>query len=158
MLGQVEREQSKSDLILPWVVVVMMVAMLVAYVVASHLFGEQLQQPLPQSQRVVIRTILYAIAIITFPLTNLIRHIQLRLNQTMPGDDPSKSRYLLTVTVSMVLVESVGIFGFIMFILGDDFNTLYIFTGLSALGIFLYRPKPDEYHDIIEERNARKHE
>lgn len=158
MLGQVEREQSKSDLILPWMVVGMMVAMLVAYVVVCHLFGEQLQQPLPQSQRVLIRTILYALAIVTFPLTNLIRHIQLRLNQTMPGDKLSKSRYLLTVTVSMVLVESVGIFGLVMFILGDDFNTLYIFTGLSALGMFLYRPKPDEYHDIIEARNARKHE
>ena len=158
MLGRVEREQSKSDLILPWMVVVMMLVMLVAYVVVCHLFGEQLQQPLPQNQRELIRTILYAIAIVTFPLTNLIRHIQLRLNQTMPGDTPSKSRYLLTVTVSMVLIESVGIFGFIMFILGDDFNTLYIFTGLSALGMFLYRPKPDEYYDIIEARNARKHE
>jgi len=158
MLGQVEHEQSKSDLILPWMVVAMMVAMLAAYVVVCHAFGEQLQEPLPQSQRELIRTILYAIAIVTFPLTNLIRHIQLRLNQTMPGDEPSKSRYLLTVTVSMVLVESVGIFGFVMFILGDDFNTLYIFTGLSALGMFLYRPKPDEYHDIIEARNARKHE
>ncbi|WP_027158999.1 hypothetical protein [Methylobacter luteus] len=158
MLGRVEREQSKSDLILPWMVVVMMLVMLVAYVVVCHLFGEQLQQPLPQNQRELIRTILYAIAIVAFPLTNLIRHIQLRLNQTMPGDTPSKSRYLLTVTVSMVLIESVGIFGFIMFILGDDFNTLYIFTGLSALGMFLYRPKPDEYYDIIEARNARKHE
>ncbi|MGJ0489771.1 hypothetical protein [Methylobacter sp.] len=158
MLGRVEREQSKSDLILPWIVVVMMLVMLVAYVVMCHLFGEQLQQPLPQNQRELIRTILYAIAIVTFPLTNLIRHIQLRLNQTMPGDTPSKSRYLLTVTVSMVLIESVGIFGFIMFILGDDFNTLYIFTGLSALGMFLYRPKPDEYYGIIEARNARKHE
>jgi hypothetical protein len=158
MLGRVEREQSKSDLILPWMVVVMMLVMLVAYVVMCHLFGEQLQQPLPQNQRELIRTILYAIAIVTFPLTNLIRHIQLRLNQTMPGDTPSKSRYLLTVTVSMVLIESVGIFGFIMFILGDDFNTLYIFTGLSALGMFLYRPKLDEYYDIIEARNARKHE
>lgn len=158
MLSQVEREQSMSDLILPWMVVVMMVAMLVAYVAVCHLFGEQLQQSLPQSQRVLIRTIFYALAIVAFPLTNLIRHIQLRLNQTMPGDEPSKSRYLLTVTVSMVLVESVGIFGFVMFILGDDFNTLYIFTGLSVLGMFLYRPKPDEYHDIIEARNARKHE
>jgi hypothetical protein len=158
MLGRVEREQSKSDLILPWMVVVMMLVMLVAYVVVCHLFGEQLQQTLPQNQRELIRTILYTIAIVTFPLTNLIRHIQLRLNQTMPGDAPSKSRYLLTVTVSMVLIESVGIFGFIMFILGDDFNTLYIFTGLSALGMFLYRPKPDEYYDIIEARNARKHE
>ncbi|WP_442497745.1 hypothetical protein [Methylobacter sp. sgz302048] len=158
MLDRVEREKSKSDLILPWTVVAIMFAMLVAYIVVCHSFGEQLQQPLPQNQRELIRTILYAVAIITFPLTNLIRHIQVRLNQTMPGDDSSKNRYLLTVIVSMALIESVGIFGFVMFMLGDDFNTLYIFTGLSALGMFLYRPKPDEYYAIIEERNARKHQ
>jgi hypothetical protein len=158
MLGQVEREQLKADLILPWIIVIMMLVTLAAAIIACHIAGGQLQQHLPHDQRELIRTILYAVAIVTFPLTNLIRHIQLRLNQTMPGDKPAKNRYLLTVTVSAALIESVGIFGFVMFILGDDFNTLYIFTGLSALGLFLYRPKPDEYYDIVEARNAQKQE
>ena len=84
MGNQVEREQLKSDLILPWVIVGMMLTMLAAYIIICHTLGEQLQQPLPEAQRVLIRTVFYAIAIVTFPLTNLIRHIQLRLNQTMP--------------------------------------------------------------------------
>jgi hypothetical protein len=158
MQGQVEREQLKSDLILPWVVVGVMLAMLAAYVIVCHVIGEQLQRPLPEDQRVLVRSILYVVAIVTFPMTNLIRHIQLRLNQTMPGDNPAKSRYLVTVIVSMSLIEIVGIFGFVMFILGDGFNTLYIFTGLSALGLFLYRPKPDEYVEIIEAMAEKKHE
>lgn len=158
MQGQVEREQLKSDLILPWVVVGMMLAMLAAYVIVCHVIGDQLQRPLPEDQRVLVRSILYVVAIVTLPMTNLIRHIQLRLNQTMPGDNPAKSRYLVTVIVSMSLIEIVGIFGFVMFILGDGFNTLYIFTGLSALGLFLYRPKPDEYVEIIEAMAAQKHE
>jgi len=54
------------------------------------------------------------------------------------------------------LIESVGIFGFVMFILGDNFNTLYIFSGLSALGMFLYRPQMDEYARIIEALTAQK--
>lgn len=90
------------------------------------------------------------LAIIAFPITNLIRHIQLRLNQTMPGKKSAKSRYLLTIFVSMVLIEGVGALGFVMFLLGDDFNTLYIFTGLSALGLYLYRPKAEEYGKIVE--------
>jgi hypothetical protein len=110
-------------------------------------------------------------------MTNLIRHIQLRLNQTMPNshsapeiDDcmdaggrathgavsEAKKRYLVTVIVSMSLIESVGIFGFVMFILGDNFNTLFIFSGLSALGMFLYRPKLDEYARIVEALTAQK--
>ena len=163
MLGRVKPEQLKSDLILPWVIQGIMLATLVAYIIVCIAFGDQLQQPLPEAQRVLIRTILYVVAIVIFPMTNLIRHIQLRLNQTMPYSHTmpgvaAKKRYLVTVIVSMSLIESVGIFGFVMFILGDNFNTLYIFSGLSTLGMFLYRPKVDEYAGIVEALTAQKYE
>jgi len=154
MPGRVEPEQLKSDLILPWIIQGIMLAMLMAYVVVCITFGDQIQQPLQEAQRVLIRTIFYIVAIVTFPLTNLIRYIQLRLNQTMPFSHgtvtEAKKRYLVTIIVSMSLIESVGVFGFVMFILGDNFNTLYIFSGLSVLGLFLYRPKVEEYARIIE--------
>ncbi|MCK9637109.1 MAG: hypothetical protein M0R41_12600 [Methylobacter tundripaludum] len=163
MGNQVERKQLKADLMLPWVIVGMMLTMLAAYIIICHTLGEQLQQPLPEAQRVLLRTVFYVIAIVTFPLTNLIRHIQLRLNQTMPCSaatpgNIAKSRYLVTVIISMSLIEVVGIFGLIMFVFGDGFNTLYILTGLSALGLFLYRPKVDEYSEIIEAISAQNHE
>jgi hypothetical protein len=189
MTGRVQQERLKSALILPWLILVIMLVMLVTNIIICQTIGNQLQQPLPEAQRVLIRTILYAIAIVTFPLTNLIRYIQLRLNQTMPpshvilmnedcmdeGDTTpgkveeelesclgqrssamhgvvaeAKNRYLVTVIMSMALIGSVGIFGFIMFVLGDNFNTLYIFTGMSALGLYLYRPKAEEYARILE--------
>jgi hypothetical protein len=165
MPGRVEPEQLKSDLILPWVIQGVMLVTIAAYVVVCITFGDQIQQPLPEAQRVLIRTILYVVAIVIFPMTNLIRYIQLRLNQTMPYSYSqttpgmeAKKRYLVTVIVSMSLIESVGIFGFVMFILGDNFNTLYIFSGLSALGMFLYRPKVDEYTKIVEALTAQKYE
>jgi hypothetical protein len=155
MPGRVEPVQLKSDLFLPWLIQGLMLASLVVYVIVCITLGDQIQQHLPEAQRVLIRTILYIVAIVTFPMTNLLRYIQLRLNQTMPFSniDPegeAKKRYLVTVIVSMSLIESVGIFGFVMFILGDNFNTLYIFTGLSALGLFLYRPKVHEYAGIVK--------
>jgi hypothetical protein len=163
MLGRVEPEQLKSDLILPWVIQGFMLATLAAFLIVCIAFGDQIQEPLPEAQRVLIRTILYVVAIATFPMTNLIRYIQLRLNQTMPYSHSTpgmvaKKRYLVTIIVSMSLIESVGIFGFVMFILGDNFNTLYIFSGLSALGMFLYRPKVDEYAKIVEALSTEKHE
>lgn len=159
----VAREQLNSDLILPWLVVGVMLAMLATYMTVCHLLGEQLQHPLPEAQRVLFRTLFYALAIITFPMTNLIRHVQLRLNQTMPCpkaelNNTAKSRYLLTVIVSMALVEVVGVLGFVMFVLGDGFNTLYLFSGLSALGLFLYRPKADEYSEIVSALTNQSHE
>ncbi len=68
----------------------------------------------------------------------------------MPGNKPAKARYLLTIIVSMALVEGIGVLGFVMFMLGDDFNSLYIFLGLSTLGVYLYRPKQAEYGLIVE--------
>lgn len=140
----------KNDLLPHWIIVGMMLVTLAVYVVICHQFGHELQEPIPETQRVFIRTLFYAIAIGTFPVTNLIRHIHLRLNQTMPGNKPAKSRYLLTVIVSMALIEGIGVLGFVMFMLGDDFNTLYIFTGLSALGLYLYRPKEEEYFQVVD--------
>jgi hypothetical protein len=139
----------KNDLTLHWGVVGMMLVTLLIYLFICYQFGHELQEPLPEARRVFIRTVFYGIAIVAFPITNLIRHVQLRLNQTMPGNKSAKSRYLLTIIVSMALVEGVGVLGFVMYMLGDDFNTLYIFLGLSALGLYLYRPKEDEYNQIV---------
>ncbi|UOA08242.1 hypothetical protein [Methylobacter sp. S3L5C] len=154
MPGKVKPEQLKADLVIPWIILGVMLVMLAALLIVCLTLGEQMQQPLPEAQRVLIRTIFYVVAIITFPLTNLIRYIQLRLNQTMPFSqgtvNEAKSRYLVTIIVSMSLIESVGVFGLVMFVLGDNVNTLYIFSGLSALGLFLYRPKVEEYARIVE--------
>ncbi len=100
-----------------------------------------IQSPFEPDQQLMLRTVLYWVAILTLPLTNLIRHIQLRLNQTMPTPTPAKNRYVLTVLVSILLCESIGLYGLLLFCVGDGFNTFIIFTGLSALGMFLYRPK-----------------
>lgn len=145
-----ENKQLESDLILHWIIVIMMLSMLIAYNIICHLMGSEIQVNIDEDQRILIRTVFYIIAIILFPMVSLIRHILLRLNQTMPGDLPAKNRYLTTIIITLVLVEAVGVFGFVMFVLGDGFNTLYIFSTLGALGIYLHRPKQDEYGGIIE--------
>lgn len=147
-----------SDLLLPWLVTGAMLLMVLVYLLICIVMGEQLQQHWPENQRILIRTVFYVCAIIAFPFTNLIRHVQLRLNETMPGDKPAKNRYLLTIIVSMALIESVGVLGFVLFLLGDGYNSLYIFTGLSVLGVYLYRPKLDEYSRIIEALDVKKNQ
>ena len=68
----------------------------------------------------------------------------------MPTATPAKNRYFLTVLVSMALIESIGLYGLLLFYLGDGVNSLFIFSGLSALGLFLYRPKLAEYRSVVE--------
>jgi len=163
MQDQHTPQPTRSNLTAAWLVTGTMLATLLAYLIFCHVLGNEFRQPLPEAQRLTLRTVLYAIAIITFPITNLIRYLQLRLNQTMPMvktdcRNVAKSRYLATVSVSMSLIASIGIFGLVMFILGDDFNTLSIFIGMSALGLFLYRPKADELEQIVAALADKAHE
>ncbi|MDD2723579.1 MAG: hypothetical protein PHH59_06110 [Methylovulum sp.] len=167
MHNRVDRQQLQTDLRLPWLLVAVMAVMLLVSVTICQTQGESLQYALPDalsdSRRELIRTLLYSVAIVTFPFTNLLRHIQLRLNQTMPigqvaYDKAAKNRYLVTVLVSMSLIQSPGIYGFVMFLLGDQFNTLTIFTLMSVLGLYLYRPKLDEYTQIMDALANQHHE
>jgi len=68
----------------------------------------------------------------------------------MPGNNPAGNRYLTTIVTTQVMMELIAIFGLLMFILSDSDNTLTIFSGMALLGMFLHRPKIEEYLDIEE--------
>ena len=139
-----------------WVIVGVMCFIQSIYILLAHLLQQPLQQtPMMAESREILRSIFYLIAIVTFPLTNLTRHIQLRLNQTVASDTSLNKRYLVTVMVSQIMIASIGSLGFIIFILGDDFNSLYIFSFLAFLGFFLYRPKEDEYQNLKNNYHGR---
>lgn len=143
-------QQLQSDLLMAGVIRALALMSLIAVVVICHTYGNKIQLGMDEQQRILIRTLLYIVAITTFPIMKFMRHVLLRLNQTAKGNKTAKSRYLVTIFVSMTVAVSIGIYGFAMFVLGDSFNTLYIFTLLSALAMYLYRPKIEEYQAIIE--------
>ena len=150
MSARIERKKIQSDLLLPWIVFCIMLLMLAGQIFICHYFIDDIRLATYTEPPILIRSVLYFVAIITFPLTNLIRHIMLRLNQTMPGETTAKSRYFITVLISMSFAETLGIYGLILFVIGDDFNTLYIFSCLCVLALFLYRPKVEEYRTVID--------
>lgn len=151
-----EQKKSSSDLTWHWVITGIMLSMVIAYNVTSHFAGSTIQINITEEQRIFIRTVFYGISIILFPIANLLRHILLRLNQTIPGDSTAKSRYLITIIMTMSLIGIVSICGFVMFILGDGYNTLYIFSLLGTLGIYLHKPKQEEYQQIIDALRIQK--
>lgn len=142
----------KSPIFLPWLITSLVIMLLSISIFFAHFC--HFQSPLTEHERIIWRTVFYILAILLLPLTNLLRHIFLRLNQTMPPLDKAnlektlKTRYTLTVSVSMLLILTIGSFGSLMFYLGDGFNTLHIFNIVAGLGIFLYRPKINEYQQI----------
>ncbi|MCK5870738.1 hypothetical protein BMR07_11575 [Methylococcaceae bacterium CS1] len=146
----ISEQQLQSDLLLAGASRAVALVSLIVLVVICHIYSDKIQIGMEEQQRVLIRTVLYVVAITTFPLMKFMRHVLLRLNQTTKSSSTSKSRYMLTIAISMLVAESIGIYGFVMYLLGDSFNTLYIFTGLSALAMYLYKPKIEEYRTIIE--------
>lgn len=141
----------KPNALMPhWLICLAMLSLLLIYNLICHLWGDDIRQPLQEPQRILIRTVFYVIAIVLFPLVNLLRYILLRLNQTMPGEKTAAQRYLLTIIVTQAMIEVVSLLGFLMFVLGDDFNTLYIFSLLGAVGLYLHKPKREELQSISD--------
>lgn len=151
-----EQKKTTSELTWHWVITGIMFSLVIAFNIFFHFAKSEIQIVLVEEQRVFFRTLFYVISIILFPLVNLLRHILLKLNQTMPGNNPAKYRYLMTIIITLSLIGIVGIFGLIMFVLGDGYNTLYIFSILVMIGIFLHRPKLEEYKLIIEALKTQK--
>ncbi len=139
-----------------WLIVTVMVLTVFASLLICEYQGAKIQFRFDESMREFLRSVFYLMAIITFPVTSLFRHVLLRLNQTMPGDKPARIRYLVTIIMTQVMIESVAVLGVLMFVLGDGYNTLYIFNVMALLGFFLHRPKKEEYVKIVAELERRK--
>lgn len=148
--------KTTNSLLFPWFITAVVVTLLSVSFIFVHFYGAPFQQPLAESDRIFWRTIFYILAILILPLTNLLRHIFLRLNQTMPllmGADLEKTariRYALTVAVSQSMMILIGGLGGMIFYFGDAINSFHILTGLAILGAFLYRPKNVESQQIID--------
>jgi hypothetical protein len=61
---------------------------------------------------------------------------------------PFIGKYATAVIVSLALSENIGIYGFVLFLLGGGFKTFYIFIAVSALAMVYYRPKREEMEKL----------
>ncbi|MGR9107331.1 MAG: hypothetical protein ACU843_10430 [Gammaproteobacteria bacterium] len=104
----------------------------------------------PEYPIVWLRTFGYALAIILFPIIGGIRRRAERKQQvephcadTAPQSCARSGPYLAGLVVSLILAEVIALFGFYLFLCGDNLQTVYIFIGLSILAILLQRPGSD---------------
>lgn len=139
-----------------WLIWASMLSMLAVYILIARFCGSQIRGLIDLSEYIIpLRTVFYLVALATFPFINLLRQkmarypSQRRWHHDRHIQTARYHRYYLTiVTLSLSLAESIGAWGFVLFILGDDLQTLYLFCGMSALAIVLYRPKADELEQM----------
>ncbi len=139
-----------------WIIWGGMFLTLFIYVLVCHLLvaefrgGASLDFPLGK-----LRRILYVVAAATLLITYLLRKSLLRIRQDHSGSRTPESRpvlnqppFLAKYTTAMLILcalcEAIGIYGFVLFLIGDTFQTLYVFICVSALAMYFYRPKREE--------------
>lgn len=64
---------------------------------------------------------------------------------------PAVIKYGIAVTISLAISESVGVFGFVLFLASHDFQALYTFTAISAIAMIYHRPKMQELQEVVSE-------
>jgi F0F1-type ATP synthase membrane subunit c/vacuolar-type H+-ATPase subunit K len=150
----------EKGLLTLWIIWAAIMGSLLIYVFICHQFGDELRRDMGQNIPLpLMRNILYGIAIITLFLTHFMKRFLLggtfgnTLSKSIKSGQGSNqprflAKYSTALIVSLGLSESIGIYGFVLFLLGADFQTLYIFIGVSALAIFAHRPKREEIETL----------
>lgn len=155
-----EGGESKNRLTILWFIWAGIFGSLPIYVLICHLVGDGIRQSLgPNFPLDLLKNGLYGVAIFTLLLTPFLRKFMIGGRSRGLGSETPQSplisnqsspiaKYTVAMVVSLALSESIGIYGFVLCLLGATFQTLYIFVGFSALAMFFYRPKREELETL----------
>ena len=152
---------NQNQILVIWIIWGAMLITLAVYVLVCHLVGDGIRQSIsPDFPLALLRNVLIGIGLFTLFMAHFVRRFILTprtggSESMSPIPPPLKDqsqvvgRYTTAMLLSLAFCESIAIFGLILFFLGDSFQTLYIFTGISALGMFHYRPKQEEIMNLV---------
>ncbi|MBN1254840.1 MAG: hypothetical protein JXA50_06160 [Deltaproteobacteria bacterium] len=143
-----------------WVIWAAMLGSLVIYIFVYHLLGEGFnsgeEAVIPLGLLRKICAVLAAGALLTgyylrrFMLkgrSEAARPATIRRAAAL-NQPPFVTQYTSLVIVSLACAESVGLYGLLLFLLGDSLQVFYTFIGISALAMVFYRPKKEEMEKI----------
>jgi hypothetical protein len=143
-----------------WAIWASMVGSLLIYIFICHQLGEGFKtsggSELPIG---LLRNIFFGVAAVELIMAYYLRRFMLKGRSDATGvhsargsaimnQPPFVSQYSAAVIVSLAFSESIGIYGFVLFLLGGGFQTLYIFIIVSALAMVFYRPKREEMEKL----------
>jgi hypothetical protein len=85
----------------------------------------------------VVRKTLLGIAVTNAP-------VMVRQEPSTEAQPPAAGKYIVAIIAASGLSESIGICGLVFFFLSKDSAALYQFITISALAMFVCRPRKDE--------------
>ena len=163
-----EKKNDKNMLTL-WIIWAAMLGSLAMYVIIGHLMGDEIgRNTNPDLPVDMMRRIFYLVAAIELLIAYYLRKFMLSgrirslgMTSTRAGAITSKQpshivKYTNAMIISLALSDSIGIYGLLLFLLGDNFNTLYTFIGVSAFAMYFFRPKGYEIEMLTKTYLNRK--
>ncbi len=124
-----------------------MLGTLAVYVLIAYMFGEEIKSGLsPDIPVGTIKNILILVSAAEIVAAGFIRRFML-IRKSAEASQITK-RYTAAVLVSLAMSESVGIYGLILFFIGEGFPTLYTFIAISAGAMIFFRPRAEEFRQF----------
>lgn len=158
-----QKQAVESRLLVMWIIWGAMVVSLGVYIAICVLVGDKVRQTMGEGfPLALLRNILFGISIVELIATHFIRKLMMREPVTDPGSISSAEpvardsasmhgKYLSAMVISLALCESIGIYGLVLFFLGDSFQTMYTFMIISAAGMLFHRPKRESIEALTRE-------
>ena len=156
MLSPSEKEALDKGMVVLWIIWNAILISLFVYVLVCHLTVDQIRQNSnPDIPLTLFKNILYAVSVITLLISYFVRKAALavRSSGARPGTSNTSQqstqpafigKYTVAMIISLALSESIGIYGVVLYFIGDSLQTLYAFIGVSAITMIFYRPKKEE--------------
>ena len=155
MLVPEEKETIEKGFLLNLIIWGAMLASLFIYIIICHVAGDLIREtPNPEFPIALVRNILFGISAAELLLAYYLRNTMLRVRSNgadslLEFDHPTAlSRYTSAVIISLALCESIGLYGLVLFLLGDEYQNLYIFIGVAAIAMVFFRPKREELVEL----------
>ena len=156
MLDEAEKKVVERGMMALWFIWGAIFISLFIYVFIAHALGEEIRQvSMKESDLSLLRNILIVVGIFEIFIIHILRRFMLPKspdeyktgNREMAAHSEASSflpLYTRATIITLALAESLGIYGLVLFFLGDSFHTLYLFMAVSAVIMFYYRPKKRE--------------
>ena len=150
-------EELKKGMQTLWIIWGAMFGSLLVYLIVCHVMADRVKmKDIPFA---LFRNILYIIVAVELVIAYYIRKLLLKVRPAKQGSTtlneatglkyrPALSKYTSALIVSLAIVDSIGIYGVVFFFMSRDFQSLYIFTTISAIAMFIYRPKMEEIEKL----------
>ena len=126
------------------------------YFIVCHAIGDQLQNVGNTNVPVdMIKYALWGVSIVTLVSAHYIRKFLLSTgstgfssSQTASLQHPAAGKYTVVIIITLALLESIGIYGVVLFLIAKDTASLYQLLIVSGIAMIYYRPRKEELFEL----------